>query len=238
MPIDPRRTLNINNFLSEVSKSGLSRLNRIAISIRGNGPQQVVNALKHKNKDNYLTYYAESVLMPGHELLTNDLYYAGPRVNIPVRGEYKDIVVTFLVDDNMRQKEFFDAWMNYINPKQYSFDFRYRDDYVGEIDIYQISEDGSSITYGVRLYEVFPISMGEIKGTWAEQEAVRLDVSFSYRYWRSFSAPRYEKIVPGEFLDVIDVIGETKDSNVLGSIDVIGETRRDRLRSIDVVGET
>jgi hypothetical protein len=240
MALNPRKTLNINNFLSEVRKSGFSRLNKIAIVIKP--PTELVNILNYKNKDNYLTYYAESVLIPGYEILTNDLYLGGPKMNISVRSEYKDVSTTFLVDDDMRQKTFFDAWLNYINPKENKFDFRYRDDYIGEIDVYQISEDGNRISYGVRLYEVFPIAVSEVKGSWAEQEAVRIDVNFSYRYWRSFNADRYERNdnEAPEVLEDIEVVGRAADREVLTGIDVVGRTGdgNEVLTDIDVRGTT
>lgn len=238
MAINSRRTLNINNFLSQVRKNGFSRLNRIAINIKP--PAELIDILNYKDKDNYLTYYAESVSFPGLELLTTDVFYGGPPMTIPIRGDYRDVSVTFIVDDDMRQKMFFDAWLNFVNPKENKFDFRYRDDYIGEIDIFQISEDGIGLTYGVKLYEVFPTNMAEIKGSWAEQEPVRLDITFSYRYWRSLNADKYERSDDDapEVLESIDVIGVGRDREVLESIDVIGRRGRNGeiLESIDVSG--
>jgi hypothetical protein len=258
MAIDPQKTLDINNFLSEVRLSGFSKLNRIAINIKP--PRELIQILNYKNKDNYLTYYAESVLIPGYEILTNNLFLGGPPLNIPARSEYADVSTTFLVDDDMRQKVFFDAWMNFINPKESKFDFRYRDEYIGEIDVFQISEDGNRISYGVRLYEAFPIAVREVKGSWAEQEPIRLDVNFSYRYWRSFNADEYERtdndapivlegieIINGgrkkiggkEVLTGINVIGKTGGKEVLTGINVVGKTGpKEILTSIDVVGRT
>ena len=240
MAINPQRTLNISNFLSQARKSGFSRLNRIAINIKP--PAELVEILNYKEKDNYLTYYAESVSYPGQELLTTDLYYGGPPMNVPVRSDFKDVTISFIVDDDMRQKMFFDAWLNFVNPKENKYDFRYRDDYIGEIDIFQISEDGNRVAYGMRLYEVFPINLGEIKGSWAEQEPIRLDATFSYRYWRSLNADAYERNDDDapEVLDSIDVGGKSRDREVLDSIDVRGRRPRGNgsevLESIDVRG--
>lgn len=237
MSVNPKRLLNINNFLSQVRKSGFSRLNRIAISIKP--PQELIEILNFRDKDNYLTYYAESVTFPGLELGTTNLNYGGPIMKMPVSTDYREITTTFIVDDDMRQKMFFDAWMNYINPKENKFDFRYRDDYIGDIYVLQISEDGSSITYGVKLFEVFPLAMGDIRGSWAEQEPVRLDVTFSYRYWRSLTADRFERSDADapEMLESINVVGIKRDKELLESIDVIGKKRESEvLESIDVVG--
>lgn len=241
MSIGPKTTLNISNFLSRVRESGFSRLNRIAIVIKP--PAELIDILNYKQKDDYLTYFAESVTIPGFEMLTTDLFLGGPPMSIPIRGNYREVNTTFLVDDDMRQKMFFDAWTNFVNPKENKFDFRYRDDYIGEIDILQITEDGRSVSYGVRLYEVFPIGMGDVKGSWAEQEPVRLDVTFSYRYWRSLNADAYERSDSDapDILESIDVVGRRRENEILDSIDVVGRRNPDReteiLESINVTGQ-
>ena len=237
MSLDPKRTMNIGTFLSQVRDRGLSKLNHIAITIKP--PLELISILNYKDKGNYLTYYAESVTYPGYEFVTSDFYYGGPPMNVPTRSEYRDVSVTFIVDDNMRQKMFFDAWMNFINPKENKFDFRYREDYIGDINILQISENGKGISYGVKLFEAFPIGMSEIKGSWAEQEPVRIDVTFSYRYWRSLNADLYERSDSDapELIESIDVIGQKRDKEILESIDVIGNRRDNEvLEGIDVTG--
>lgn len=241
MFIKPKNLLNINTFLSQIRKSGVSRLNRIAINIKP--PQELIEILNYKGKDDYLTYYAESVTMPGVELGTANFNFGGPVMKVPISTDYREVTLTFLVDDDMRQKLFFDAWMNYINPKENKFDFRYRDDYIGEVDIFQISEDGNYISYGCKLYEVYPLAIGDIRGSWAEQEPVRLDITLSYRYWRSLRADKFERndSEAPEMLESIDVIGVARDKEILESVDVIGSRRRsgnEVLESVDVIGNT
>ena len=164
-------------------------------------------------------------------------------MTVPIKSEYRDMRVTFVADNRMRQKTFFDAWLNYINPKENKYDFRYRDDYIGEIEVLHISEDGSKPSYGIKLYEAFPVAINDIQSSWAEQEPVRFDVVFSYRYWRSLNADSYElrdSDVP-EQLESIDVIGDQRRGReTLESIDVIGNPKRkpksEILESIDVIG--
>ena len=239
MSANPKKLLNINDFLSRVRESGFSRLSKIAIVI--SPPAELREILNFNNTQDYLTYFAESVTFPGLDMSLTNLNYGGPVMKMPISTDYREISATFIVDDFMRQKMFFDAWMNYINPKENKFDFRYRDDYIGEIRIYQISEAGDQFSYGVKLYEAFPISMAEIKGSWAEQEPVRLDVTFSYRYWRTLRADKFERDDSDapEILESIEVIGTRKDAEVLESIDVIGKKRdAEVLESIDVIGNT
>ena len=251
MAINTKNALKISDFISRIGDRGISRLNRIAIHIKP--PFELIGLLNYGDKDQYLTYYAESVSMPGVEFTTGAIYFGGPPMTFPVRSEYRDITVSFIVDDWMRQKNFFDSWMNFINPKENKFDFRYRDEIIGEIDILQIREDGEGASYGLRMYEVFPIAMSEIKGSWAEQEPVRLDISFSYRYWRSLNADSYERRDPDapnysfvdyttpsrqEVVGEIDVIGNTgrrPGGEVVGDIDVIGRPA-EVVDNIDVIG--
>jgi hypothetical protein len=49
---------------------------------------------------------------------------------------YNDLDLTFIVDDDMNQKVFFDAWMNYIDPT-YNNNMRYKGDYTTTIVINQ-----------------------------------------------------------------------------------------------------
>ena len=239
MSIDPKKTLNITDFITRINDRGVSRANRMAIKI--NVPLGLLSILNYKNKDDYLTYYAESVAMPGVEFTTTAFYYGGPPVTVPTRSEYRDVAISFIADDHMRQKQFFDSWINYINPKENKFDFRYRDDYIGTIDIHQISEDGRYVSYGIRLFEVFPISINEIKSSWADQEPIRIDVSFSYRYWRSFNGDLNLKADPdGPNYSFVDYSPPRQE--IIGDIDVIGQNQRggknEILSEIDVIGTT
>jgi hypothetical protein len=240
MSLNPKQTMNISNFLSRVKDRGFARQNRIAVTIRP--PIELVEILNYKDKDNYLTYYAEQVSMPSFDFNVTNFEFGGPTTPVPTKSDFKPVSVTFLLDDDMRQKMFFDAWINYINPKENKFDFRYRDDYVGSVDILQLSENGKGVSYGVRLFDAYPNSIGQIDGTWAEQEVCRLNVVFTYRYWRSFNADRFERDDSDapDLIESIDVIGQRRDAELIESIDVVGRRRGnggdDLIESIDVIG--
>lgn len=233
MPINTVRTLNISNFVSQVSKSGFSRLNRIAIRI--NPPFEVAKQLKFMDVNSTVTYYAESVTMPGVELLTNELYLNGPPVTYPIKSDFKPgAMISFLVDDSMNQRKLFDTWLNFINPKEKDFDFRYRDDYIGKVTIFQINETGDDISYAVELQEAYPIRIGDVRGTWAEQEVVRLDVELSYRYWRNLS--RGEIIGDLDQLIGVTVTGTRKSRDDIAGVIVTGTKKNDEIQSVTVTG--
>ena len=237
MALDVARTLNISDFVSRTKRDGFSRLNRIAVKI--NPPAAILNSATINDLTS-LTYYAESVSIPGMELLTNELYLGGAPTTYPTRSDFRPgSTISFLVDDNMSQRLFFDAWLNYINPKERGFDLRYRDDYIGKITVLQISEAGDRVSYGVEMFEAYPTSVGEIRGNWSEQEVVRLDVNFSYRFWRNLT--QSEVFADNELNELfnVTVTGTRKDSLILDSVTVTGTKKvrsKEELLDVTVTG--
>jgi hypothetical protein len=61
----------------------------------------------------------------------------------------------------------------------------YYNDYIGKLQIYQLDEQNER-RYGVELWECFPKTIGQQVldyGTTDQQQ--KLDVTFSYRYWKN-----------------------------------------------------
>ena len=93
--------------------------------------------------------------------------------------------IAFIVDDDMQQKVFFDAWLNYINP-QYNYNFRYKGDYVTTVTINQYDVTGE-LSYSVDLIDAYPISMNQMDLDWASDGYHKLSVTFAYTYWQNNS---------------------------------------------------
>jgi len=242
MSLNPKKLLNINNFLSEVRKNGFTRDNRTVVAILP--PAELRDIFKFKLpslfRNDFLTFYAQSAAFPGVKLGTLATNYGGPLIEYARSTDYDNTQIMFMLDDEMRQKTFFDAWMNLVNPKENKFDFRYRDEYIGEMLISQVSETGKYYSYAVKLFEVFPVAMNEIRSDWINAgDASRLEVNFSYRYWKNLRSDKFERddADADEILERIDVIGERKPVEVLEGIDVIGRRNESEiLESIDVIG--
>lgn len=175
------RLLNINDFLARISGSGFARANRVTVEIFPPAVLSLLNAAAIKS----LTYTAEQVMLPGRILQASDINIYGPPIKMPTRTLYNDLNVTFLCDDLMTQRTFFDRWINYINPSEGGFNLRYRDEYIGSIKIYQMNESGEKTNYGIALYEVYPLVVNDMNGNWVDNEVQRLQVQFSYRYWEN-----------------------------------------------------
>lgn len=130
-----------------------------------------------------MIYYCENAEMPGRAFDTQDYRYYGPNFRLPNASAYTDINLSFYVSDQMLEKEVFDKWMSYINPKN-TYDFRFLNEYSTDINIYQFSEVAEKgATYKVTLRRAYPINVQAMPLSWAEDNIHRLQVTFSYTDW-------------------------------------------------------
>jgi hypothetical protein len=136
-----------------------------------------------------LVYLCEVAEFPGRGFINIDnLRYYGPSFKMPVQSSYEDITLTFLCRSQGLERQFFDDWMDMINPVT-NFNFAYRDDYACQIDIFQFSEyatqaeDESDAVYLFSLQDAWPVLVNPQPVTWADDQFLRLGVTFTYYKW-------------------------------------------------------
>lgn len=133
-----------------------------------------------------LVYRCESAQLPGRTFATLDQQIgSNPTEKYPHLTTFNDIDLTFIVDNDMQQKVFFDAWLNYINP-QYNYNFRYKSDYSTVITINQYNGQ-NDVSYSINLYDAYPISMNQLDLDWSSDGYHKLVVTFAYTYWQNNS---------------------------------------------------
>ena len=135
-----------------------------------------------------LTYLCEIAEMPGRGFMNVDVRYYGPSQKLPYNTQYEDMTLTFLCRNEAIERQFFDDWMNWINPVN-TFDFNYRDEYSVKIDIYQFTDvDQDEIgqatpMYNITLKDAYPILVNPQAMTWGDDQFQRLSVTFTYTKW-------------------------------------------------------
>ena len=135
-----------------------------------------------------LIYLCEVAEFPGRGFESIDLRYYGPNFKMPFKTTYEDITLTFLCRSASLERQLFDDWMDVINPVN-NFDFNYRDDYACDIDIFQYSEydsfgyGSSDPVYAFTLKDAWPILVNPQPVTWADDQFLRLGVTFTYTKW-------------------------------------------------------
>lgn len=170
---------NINDFKASFKKD-IARTNRFDVSI-----PVPLTMIPYVSSAKSLNYRCESANLPGRTFATTEQRTYGPVEKFPYLNTYTDIDMTFIVDDDMSQKVFFDAWLNYINPL-YNYNYRYKSDYSTVITVNQYDVQGN-LSYSVNLYDAYPISMNQMDLDWAGEGYHKLSVTFAYTYWQNNS---------------------------------------------------
>lgn len=226
---NPLRQLTMNDALSKMSEyGGLAKSCRFAVRI--NPPtfltfstQNTDNKVSNATILNDLTYLCEAAEMPGRGFINADVRYYGPNQKLPVLTQYEDTTMTFLCRTDSYERQFFDDWMEYINPTN-TFNFNFRNDYQTTIEIMQFSEYESAPnsrapqeTYRITLFNAYPLLVNPQPMTWADDQLMRLAVTFTYHKWKRVGRDKQ----PKSEADLIE--GKTIQNTLLAPIDYYPE---------------
>jgi len=169
----------INDFKSSF-KGDLARSNRFDVDIPV--PLTLIPYIKTSRN---LVYRCENANLPSRTFATTEQKTYGPVEKHPYLTTYNDIDLTFIVDDDMQQRVFFDAWLNYINPT-YNYNMRYKENYTTTITINQYDVT-NKLSYTINLFDAYPISMNQLDLDWNGDSYHKLTVTFAYTYWKNNS---------------------------------------------------
>jgi hypothetical protein len=132
-----------------------------------------------------LNYRCESTDLPGRAIATTTQKIYGPEEKFPYQTTYNDINLTFICTDRMEEKNFFDAWLEYINPSV-THNFKYKEKYAVNVRINQY-DVRNRVSYSVDLIEAFPIGINEMALDWSADGYHKLTVTFAYTKWKNNS---------------------------------------------------
>jgi hypothetical protein len=171
----------LKQFQTEVRVRGLAKQNRFEIQM------PTPNALGSKitqNESRMINMFCETTSLPTQTIGVRAQRIYGPAYPRPVSTDYggDGIALTFLVDQSMDIKNFFDAWLSMIvDPHQYFV--HYQSDYIVPIRISQL-DNKDRVVYSVVLEDAFPrsVQMLEVNNT-AQNSVHKLTVNFVYRRW-------------------------------------------------------
>lgn len=190
---------------------GLAKSARYAINILPVGDLLV--GLGYADFIRHFTYLSDSTELPGRAFVNVDNRYYGPNFKLPFQSQYEDLQITFLCRTESFERQFFDDWMEIINPTNL-WDFNYRDSYRSTIELFQLAEFNDEngnrapkAVYKWTFWDAFPVIVNPQPVTWADDNIQRLSVSFTYTKWNRVG----RDATAGSFMN--DFI---KDSGVTG----------------------
>jgi len=186
----------------------------------------------------------DSVSMPSRNVASEAHQIYGPKREMPYAYTFPGTIdASFYGDKFLRQRAFFETWQKLIFNIN-THNLNYYDEYTSEIDIYQLGQsttgaDRDRITYGVRLYEVYPKTIGSIEYSYGADDIVKVPITLAYRYWRNLTLDQIGNATVGSSFGKVPEIRLSNEFGVFGGIlnklppelkrvgrDVINQTRR------------
>lgn len=125
----------------------------------------------------------ESAQLPSRTLMTTEQKIYGITEKYPYENSYNDAEFTFIVSGDMREKKFFDSWINLVSPKR-SYNMNYKEDYVTSILVRQY-DIKDTVQYEVELRKAFPITVNQLDLDWSSDGYHKLTVVFAFSDWIS-----------------------------------------------------
>ena len=223
-----------------------------------------INDLESNQIVENIDMMCNKVTLPNRDIATAPHQVYGPRREMPYTYQYSaQIECSFYGDKFLRQRMFFENWQKKIVDIN-SHNMNFYDDYVGSMDIYQLGQfdvaleektqgpagqvrkspipqpDNASVTYGVRLFEVYPQTIGSLDFDYASENSItQVPITLNFRTWANLTIDQVNGAGVGKSEGDVPTIKASKDfglfSGILGKLppefrragrDILQTTRR------------
>ena len=184
-----------------------------------------VNELKSSQIRENVALMCNAITLPTRDVNTVDHRMYGPGRKMPYAYSFNGTIeCSFYGDKFLRQRLFFENWQKGIMNIE-NHNMRYYDDYVGSIDIFTLGQfdskqdDEARVTYGVRLYECYPQTIGSIEYAYANgDQATIVPITLNFRTWRNLTIDQVNGATVGQALGDVPTIKASKDFGLFGGI--------------------
>jgi len=238
----------IGRFISEINKGeGVARANRflvrlfpprdvITVEVEGpegpEGTQQIMkdNLLNSDDMKRNIELLCTSAKLPHRDVLTENFVTYGPGRKMPYAYGYgSSIECMFMGDKFLRQRAFFETWQGKMHSLK-THNLEYYDNYIGSMEIYQLGQyretdreypdDNYRVTYGVRLHEVYPETIGEIQYQSLTDDVIPMDIpiNFAFRTWENITLDAINSVGFGKHVPDMPNIKPAKNYGIFGGI--------------------
>ena len=166
--------------------------------------------------------FCSSISMPDREMVSKEVRHGNaPARNFVYDMKSSSISATFYADKFMRERSYFELWQKSAMSTSSTFNTNYYDNYVANLNIFQLGQFASrqerdDITYGVQLIDCFPSKIGAIEYSHDANNIQTIDVDFSFRYWINYFIDKQGNIELGSPLGRIPEIKNNK--GIFGSL--------------------
>jgi len=200
--------LSIDRFISSMSKArGFARPSQYAVQL--NLPP-ILQSIQ-RSFGEQMTLHCDSISMPGHDLQTQSIQYGSePAVDMVTSHGYEGLIqASFYLDTRLNEKRVFELWQEQAC-STFTHKANYYDDYIGSMEIHQLSSTGAlsvgiaglevtfaaegldritgdsteMTTYAIKALEVYPATVGDIEYSYDSGNQIsKLSVGFAFKQW-------------------------------------------------------
>jgi len=216
-----------NRFLVIINPPARSKLSNAELlaSEFGGGSAGTNNDLESLNTANNIGLLCNKVTMPSRDVNTQSHITYGPKREMPYAYSFSgEVECTFYGDKFLRQRMFFENWQKKIFSNE-THNMNYYDNYVGSMDILQLgqfdakADDDARVTYAVRLFEVYPQTIGSLDYTYGANNAiVELPITLNFRYWKNLTIDQVNGATIGQAVGDLPTIKASSDYGLFGGI--------------------
>ena len=232
----------VNRFIAELGQGeGVARPNRFLVIFNppekyklgpvgikqtsfGPPPHQRFEQYNQSDLKRNVGMMCNKVTMPSRDINSTAHQIYGPRREIPYSYSFSgQIEMNFYGDKFLRQRVFFEEWQKLIYDLG-THDMNFYDDYVGSVDILQLGQYAGrggrdDTTYGVRLYEVYPATIGSIDYDYGQNDSgVNVPVTFNFRSWYNLTSGEISNLTIGQSLGDVPEFKASKDFGLFSGI--------------------
>jgi len=236
------REYTINRFIAQINQGeGLARPNRFLVIFNppekyklgsvgtkmttyGPPPYQRFEQYNQSDMKRNVGMMCNKVTMPSRDINTTPVQLYGPGREMPYSYSFPgSIECSFYGDKFLRQRVFFEEWQKLIYDLG-THDMNYYDDYVGTMDILQLgafesNDDRDRVTYAVRLYEVYPSTLGSMEYSYgSNDQGVSIPVQFQFRSWYNLTSSELADATVGKSFGDVPTIKSAQNFGLFGGI--------------------
>lgn len=191
---NPPQNLTMLDFRAKLDNLGApAKQCRYFVRITPSGVNNKLTQLGYNVLLQDLSYLCDATELPGRSFEVTETRYYGPSLAVPHNTKYtQEISMSFITRAESYERQLFDDWLGLINPIN-NFNFEYAKNYYATIDVYLLSEapkgtgtdrpTAGKATYMWSLQNAWPATVSPQQVTWADNDVLKLSVSFIYQFW-------------------------------------------------------
>lgn len=174
----------LNTFIQTIKNNGVAKPSHFMVDF-ALPPFMMGDGSVEQSTLSMVKLFCEGAAFPEMALATATIKDFGVNREVVYDKMYGQLPLTFICDQGMYIKQFFDAWIQSIAPYRGGL-FTYPDRYTAKtLTIYQLDAAKRPV-YGVTFHNIYPKIVNDVQLSASAKDYNRFQVMFTYERWESY----------------------------------------------------